>query len=35
VKSAPAGFDNILYLTAHPLWAEDFIFDYRQRTRNP
>jgi hypothetical protein len=25
--------DHILYLTAHPLWAEDFIFDYKQRTR--
>jgi hypothetical protein len=34
-KSASAGSDDILYLTSHPLWAEDFIFDYRQRTYLP
>lgn len=31
-KPLPGDSERILYLTVHPLWAEDFIFDHKQRT---
>jgi hypothetical protein len=33
-KIANPALDRILHLTAHPLWVEDFIFDYAQLTQN-
>ena len=33
IRNAPGSQAPILYLTVHRLWAEDFIFDYKLRTR--
>lgn len=29
------GDSNVTYLKVHPLWAQDFLFDYKERTREP